>query len=236
MKRWAAALLLLCLWGCQVPATPGAAPPALVQQTVPATDPADERIAVLLHGYGSNEQDLLSLAPRLGLNGRVVSFRAPQTAGRGWAWFPIEFTDTGTSYPSDAADAAVLRLASELRSLGRVHDAPIVVVGFSQGAMLSMMLAVEHPDTVDASVALSGALPRQLRANGKASPIFAVHGVDDDIIPIERARTANAWLRDAGADVELLEVPGLKHRTSPAALTRASEWLTSNCAASGCAR
>lgn len=221
---------MLLLVSCQVPrsVTP------LTAHEVAAADPTDERLTVLLHGYGSNEKDLLILTEPLGLAGPIISYRAPEPGGHGFAWFPIDFTSEGSRYDADAADAIVLRLAAELRGLRAQRKGPLVVVGYSQGAMLAMLLAAEHPDTLDAAVALSGALPRKPIAAPKTAPVFMAHGTKDPIVPPERARTARTWLSEAGVDAELLEVEGVEHRISRKALDGARSWLKEVCAAQGC--
>ena len=180
-----------------------------------ANDPTDDRLVVLLHGYGADERDLVGAARRVGLRGPLLSVRGPERAGRGWSWFPINFR-AARRYPPDAADRVLERLAAFLAQEKSGHDGEVVVLGFSQGAMMAMMLAVEHPDSVDRAIALSGTLPRPVQTPDDWDPataplIYAIHGKADTVIPLERARQAQKWLEEAGAEPTYMEYDGMKH-------------------------
>ena len=240
MKRLAFAFLL-ALMGCQQPAptaqqtaaptpAPTSAVEPLVHLTELATVPSDKRIAILLHGYGSNEHDLIPLARRAGFKGIIESYVAPEQAGNGYAWFPINFEPGGTRYAPDAADEVLLRLAESLRELRQTHtDGEFVVLGFSQGAMMTMLLAAEHPDALDRGIALSGALPRPPRAaSGEHPPLFMAHGTNDRVVPVERGRAAHEALRGSGISVTFREYAGLGHSVSPAVLRDVQSWAAAS--------
>jgi phospholipase/carboxylesterase len=199
----------------------------LIHLTELATDENDRRVAVLLHGYGSDEFDLIPLARRVGLEGRIESFVGPHEVGSGHGWFPIDFESDGVRYPPDAADDVVARLAASLRELRSTHEGrELVVLGFSQGAMLTMLLAAEHPTTLDRGIALSGALPRDPRpASGPHPPLFIAHGTSDRVVPTDRGRRAARLLRAAGVPVSFHEYEGLDHRIDKRVLNDAREWL-----------
>lgn len=186
----------------------------------PALDRSDTRVGVLLHGYGSNEKDLLRVARSVGLSGPLIGIRAPLEAGRGWAWFPINFR-AEPRYEPNAADEVLEGLADELRGIQKDHpDSEIVVLGFSQGAMMAMMLASEHPDALDRAIALSGTLPRPVTTPASFDPataplIYAIHGTDDDVVSLERARQAQQWLEAAGTEPTYMEYEGMGHRIGP---------------------
>lgn len=201
----------------------------LLHITELGTNPEDRRVAVLLHGYGSNEFDLIPLARELGFEGPIESFVGPVEAGSGHAWFPIDFQSTGVRYAPDAADEPLKRLATSLKELRAIHAGhELVVLGFSQGAMMTMMLAAEHPDALDRGVALSGALPRPLKvpSGARHPPVFMAHGTADKVVPVERGRAAHEALRELGVSVTFREYDGMAHRVAPNVVRDARAWLT----------
>lgn len=202
----------------------------LVRFEAGAIDAEDPRVAVLLHGYGSNEKDLVGLARSVGLDGPLVSLRAPERAGNGWAWFPINF-GAEPRYAPDAADDVLGTVAAELRGIRREHPGKrVVVIGFSQGAMLTMLLAVEHPDALDQAIALSGTLPRRPEPPANFDPetaplIYAIHGTADEVVSLERGRQAQMWLEEVGAEPTYNEYDGMGHRVAPAVINDLGNYL-----------
>ncbi len=97
-------------------------------------------LLVLLHGYGSNEEDLMGLAPYLDPRFLMVSARAPQALDLGgFAWFPVEFTPFGLALDQAQARAACTRLEAWLegwRAAPQVDPEQIFLLGFSQGASI----------------------------------------------------------------------------------------------------
>lgn len=236
-------MVLLLFAACEAPAAPPTkitinapeTPPAAAPSSEPllyltelAIDPADKRVGVLLHGYGSNEFDLIPLARELGLKGPIESFVAPQKAGNGHAWFAIERGPDGSRAEPAEVDAALGRLISSLAVLRDLHDGhELVLLGFSQGAMMTMLAAAEHPGAFDRGIALSGALPRPLKptAVGTRPQLFLGHGDGDRVVSLERGRAAEAALREAGVPLTFREYPGMGHRVDPRVVADVREWL-----------
>jgi phospholipase/carboxylesterase len=84
------------------------------------------------------------------------------------------------------------------------------LIGFSQGAALSSMLALLHPDRIDRLAALAGFLPEDAASLVTSKPlegkkVFIAHGTRDDRVPVERARQAVEQLKQAGAQVTYCE-------------------------------
>ena len=150
---------------------------------------------VLLHGYGSNKEDLFGLAPYFsGWN--LLCLEAPEPTGMGgFAWYPIRWENTGKIIdPSDVQASAELvsQCISQWVQTEQVQG-PLVIGGFSQGAILSMQLLLLNT-VADGFVFMSGyALPQwkdAIAANiqSKALPIIQTHGTADQIIPFEWAQ------------------------------------------------
>lgn len=211
--------------------TSGTTAAPLLHLTELATDEDDTRVGVLLHGYGSDEFDLIPLARQMGLHGPIESFVGPHDVGDRHGWFPIDFESDGARYSPEAADTVLERLASGLRQLRETHaGSEIVVVGFSQGAMMTLLLAAEHPDALDRGVALSGALPRPPKPSKKGAshpPVWMAHGTQDGVVPLERGRQAKEMMKEAGVPVSFHEFDRLGHRVDARVVDEASAWLAS---------
>jgi len=163
----------------------------------------DAPLVVLLHGYGSNEADLFSFAPHLPDNVHVVSLRAPIALGYGYAWFPIHF-DASMERWTDAQEVAnavayVTDFIHEYTTKNPVDVAKVYLIGFSQGAMLSLSVGLYH-NAVKGIAALSGYLDHRIQkpTNTLDLPIFVSHGDADDVVPYSWAITSVERLKEFG--------------------------------------
>jgi phospholipase/carboxylesterase len=159
----------------------------------------DAPIVVMVHGYGSHENDLLSLKEYLSPNVHYLSVRAPISLGFGaFAWYPINFDNLGKK-ESDTIQAAesrdlLMRFIKEFKSNYKLENNPVWLLGFSQGAILSYALALNYPDQFKKVIALSGYILKEIVPesfpNGafKELDFFISHGKEDDVIPISAPR------------------------------------------------
>ena len=158
---------------------------------------------VLLHGYGSNKEDLFGLAPYFsGWN--LLCLEAPEPTGMGgFAWYPIRWENTGKIIdPSDVQASAELvsQCISQWVQTEQVQG-PLVIGGFSQGAILSMQLLLLNM-VADGFVFMSGyALPQwkdtiAVHVQSKDLPIIQTHGTADQVIPFEWAQHTSKQFTD----------------------------------------
>lgn len=192
-------------------------------------------LLLLLHGIGSNEADLFGLAPYLDGRFFVVSARAPVVMGAGaFGWFNIEFTPSGPV--ADAAQArASLSLAAnfidELTDAYALDSRRVYLLGFSQGAMMSLGLTLALPSDVAGVVAMSGRLPsRDLQppdTQGALAglPVLVTHGLYDPVLPISNGRDIRDRMNAAGAALTYREYP-MGHEVSAECLQDVARWLT----------
>lgn len=170
-------------------------------------------IVLMIHGYGSHENDLFGIKDYLRPEAHYVSVRAPMTLGfGGFAWYPIHFDQVGakTSDTTVAAESRDLlrRFIIEFRKAHNLSDNPLWLMGFSQGAILSYAYCLNYPQEVAKVMALSGyvlkeIVPEQYNLSGlQHLRFFVSHGSQDDIIPIQAARMT----------VEFLEKLKIQHR------------------------
>ena len=189
---------------------------------------------ILLHGLGSNEQDLFSFAPLLDPKYLILSVQAPIAYGfGGYAWFNIDLT---SGIPSANIQQVIYarRLLSafidEAIKTYQPNTDHIYLVGFSQGAIMSYATAFTEPDKIRGIVAMSGYILREVTPQISYSPglerlkIFATHGVSDQVLPIFLGRATNDYLRTLHVDYEYKEYE-MAHEVNQECLTDVRNWL-----------
>lgn len=190
---------------------------------------APHAVVLFLHGFGSNEQDLSSLAPALGLDLPWASLRAPLELGHGGAaWFEITTPGAPDAAPVEAATAAIWAWIDE-------NVAPatrIIPIGFSQGGLMASQLLRTRPERVIAPVILGGFVlgttqpgDEELREN--LPSVFWGRGSEDRVIaPIAIARTTE-FLPAHSALIEKV-YPGLAHGINAAELDDVRDFITAH--------
>ncbi len=209
----------------------------LVVRVVGPAPPVATTTVVLLHGFGAGGDDLVDLARALGAPptarflfpaGPLLLEGDPDGAR---AWWLIDFErlqramalglDRSEEVPAGLAEARAVidGLLDQLEAQGAER---IVLGGFSQGAMLSLDVALHRAKPL-AGLALMSAT----RINGKAwraglarvkgVPVFVSHGTRDPLLPFAEARTLRDELAGAGADVDWVEFGG-GHEIPPPAM------------------
>ena len=137
----------------------------------PSTSISKAPLLLLLHGYGSNEEDLFSFAEELPEEYLIISARAPfPMQPYGNAWYAINF-DADENKFSDIPQATSSRdliatFIDEVIENYAVDPAKITLVGFSQGAILSHAVALSFPEKIQRVVALSGYLNKEILKEG----------------------------------------------------------------------
>lgn len=177
-----------------------------------ASDPA--RLLLLLHGWTGDENSMWVFVRNFPENFGILAPRAPYPAPEGgYSWRAI--TPNSWGFPGldelrPAADALV-RLVDELAREQAWDAAQFDVIGFSQGAALTCLLGLLHPQRVRRIGVLAGFLPVGAETLLAARPlagksIYMAHGTQDELVPIQRARETVAALEQAGAQVSYCEV------------------------------
>ena len=192
-------------------------------------------LLLLLHGYGSNEQDLFSFAAELPEEYYIVSVRAPYNLQYGsYAWYAINF-DAGQNKFSDNDQARISRdliakFIDELIDKYPIDATNVTLIGFSQGTILSYAVALSHPEKVQRVVAMSGYInPEILEDNYLKNSfsnlkVFVSHGTADQVIPVEWGRKAKPFLENMGIETTYKEYP-VGHGVSPQNFYDFKNWL-----------
>ncbi|MGH2349069.1 MAG: alpha/beta hydrolase [bacterium] len=193
-------------------------------------------LLLLLHGLGSHEGDLMGLAPYLDRRFFVVSARGPVTLAPGaYAWFHTEFTPQGPVINPDEAERSrttLIRFIDELVEQYDLDPDRVYLMGFSQGAIIGLSIALTAPDHLTGLVAMSGRILPQVREQLAAPerlaglPVLVVHGRYDPLLPVDDyARPARDFL--AGLPVALTyREYAMAHQVSDESLEDVARWLT----------
>jgi phospholipase/carboxylesterase len=183
-------------------------------------------LVVLLHGRGSNEQEILSLAAHLPGGVEYVAVRAPIAEGGGYAWF----ANRGIGRPvAESLDATMRWFRSWLDAVA-APGWPVVLVGFSGGAAFAGGLVLADPGRFAGAAILYGTLPFEAGFpfdTGRLAhlPVFVAQGDTDTVIPRELLERTWAYLHGAsGAPTVGRRDPGGHGITAPT-LHRLAEWV-----------
>lgn len=176
---------------------------------------ADARLVVILvHGRGASAEDILSLTYEL--RAKDVTYLAPQASGR--TWYPSSFlTPIPQNEPGISSGLRVLSgLVDQVGKQG-VPQNRIVLMGFSQGACLSLEFAARHAQQYAGVVGLSGGLigppgtPRTYSGTMDGTPVFLGCSDIDPHIPLERVHETADVFRRLGASVDERIYPRMGH-------------------------
>ncbi len=177
--------------------------------------PSAARLGVILvHGRGGSAQDMLGLAEETGLTD--VAWLAPQAAGH--SWYPYSFlSPIKRNEPGITSGLRTLARLIEELAQGGLPAERVALMGFSQGACLSLEFAARHARRYAAIVGLSGGLigppgtPRDYPGTLAGTPVFLGCSDIDAHIPVERVRESADVLRALAADVDERIYPGMGH-------------------------
>ncbi|GAB4418649.1 MAG: alpha/beta fold hydrolase [Anaerolineales bacterium] len=196
--------------------------------------PADEETLYpaifALHGHGSNERDLIGLAPHLQDNLLWVSGRGPVDFAPGaYDWYPV--TEFGKPDPTylEAALKRIDNFISELLQAYPIDPQKLFLMGFSQGSMISMSFLLTRPQCIAGVIAQSGYVPMQSRlqvdeAGVKGKPVVMTHGYEDSSMPLGWSHQSRDFLLHYGVDVEYHNFH-MGHTITTESLETARNWL-----------
>lgn len=192
-------------------------------------------LLLLLHGYGSNEEDLFSFANELPEEYYVISARAPYDLMYGsYAWYAINF-DADENKFSDIVHARASRdiianFIDELVANYPIDSQDVALIGFSQGAILGYAIALSYPEKVQRLVAMSGYLNIEIAVDDfknndfSSLKIFASHGTVDQVIPVEWAQKSIPLIENLGIPIVYKEYP-VGHGVAPQNFFDLKKWL-----------
>lgn len=198
----------------------------------PKTKSDNNKAIVLLHGVGSNEQDLFGLADQLPSDFYILSVRGPFSLGGGrYAWYNVDFSTGKPVFDKEqelSSREALTKFVAEIKQQYKLHN--VYLGGFSQGAIMSYSVGLSHPKEVTGVIALSGRILEEIQRtiiSGNDLPklkIFLAHGVQDDKLPIHYAREGKNYLERLHVKLSYHEYP-MGHQINEAVLKDLNGWL-----------
>lgn len=199
----------------------------------PLKEATNPPLLILLHGYGSNEQDLFSFAEELPDELLIISAQAPYEMGFGaYAWYAINFDDVNGKF-SDLKQAkeSIDKIAifiDEIKAKYNTNADKTFLLGFSQGAILSYSLSFIYPNKVNYVLALSGyinskMIPTQISDKIKTA-YYCSHGSVDQVLPVDWARKSAPFLDNLGLQNVYTEYP-VGHGVAPQNFYSFKSWI-----------
>ena len=184
----------------------------------------------LIHGYGSNYDDLFSFAPYLPKNLTIIALEAPLSLAQGsYAWYHL-YPEQNGALKSDLNEAqrSLKLITNDIKQLiekYNINKMDVSVLGFSQGAILSWALAYSKSEIVRRVIALSGYIHESIDTSDPPKFIgYATHGITDEIIPIKMARDSVFPISQKHSTIEYHEFND-GHNISQENFTKMLIWL-----------
>ena len=201
----------------------------------PASGRDPRSMVILLHGYGSNGDDLMGLVPHWRASLPDTVFMAPNApeicpgAPGGYQWWSL--TDLGR----DSRAAGVRQAAPLVNAFIDMHrtayDLPnsqVALVGFSQGTMMALHVGPRRPEVLAGIVGYSGMLAdaEALRTEVKTRPpLLLVHGDADPMVPFAAMGEAEVEFKATGFQINTHTAQGLGHSIDEAGLRLGGDFL-----------
>lgn len=196
------------------------------------TGPEKPPLLVLLHGRGTNEDDLLGLVDYLDPRFFIISARAPfrfQEGYGGYTWYDVQDIGSPVLQQFDESYRKLLQFITDIKTGYPVDENRVYLLGFSMGSVMSFAAALTMPGLVRGIVAHSGYVPENTGLSFawdrlQELSVFVAHGVHDPVISIDYGRRAHALLKKSSADVTYKEYP-IHHTISEESLSDLTDWL-----------
>ncbi len=201
----------------------------------PASGGPAHQLVVLLHGWGSDGNDLIGLAPEWARrlpDARFVAPHAPDPCEQnpaGRQWFSLTDRDQRAVGQGAARAAATIDafLDDELARLA-LSDERLALVGFSQGTMMALHVALRRARACAAVIGYSGALVGAETLAGELRsrpPVFLAHGDADEMIPFSSLAATVEALGALEVPVRWHAAPGVGHGIDPESLALGGDFL-----------
>jgi phospholipase/carboxylesterase len=189
-------------------------------------------LLLMLHGYGSNERDLISFAPYLDARLHIVAARGILNLGFGYAWYQLG-GGPGNLRPDPATRTQALdvlgKFVADLPERLGADPQRFFLLGFSQGAIMSYALGLTQPQRFAGIIPLSGYFDSETVSALDVTQldeldILAMHGTYDEVIPVTAARKTRDFLAQTPVTLSYHEYP-VGHTVASEGLALIANWL-----------
>lgn len=192
-------------------------------------------LVVFLHGYGSNGQDLISLAPFMQNDMPETEFLAPNAPDHwqgmpmvnGYQWFELGLMDPGHILNGMRKSLPILNsFLDQMLKERDLTDENLALVGFSQGTMMALQAGLGRPKACAGVLGYSGAYyPDPLNTTIQKPPVMLIHGDADMVLSLEYFNNAVEHLNAQGIHPETHVRPHLGHGIDPIGLKLGTDFL-----------
>lgn len=205
------------------------------EERAPASGGPARQLVIMVHGYGADGRDLIDLADIFGRYLPDAHFVAPhapdpcEIAPFGRQWFSLSEGSMQQRWLGVTTVAPVLDqfIDAQQQLLGLSADR-VALLGFSQGAMLSLHVGPRRDQAMAGILSYSGMLIEADHLSHDMQskpPVLLIHGKVDEVVTVDGSRKAFGWLQAEGFDVSLKEISGLGHGISPDGIEAGAEFL-----------
>ena len=200
-----------------------------------STPDKNSPVIIMLHGFGSDENDLFSFSSELPEEYMIISLKAPiKLKPYGNAWYHIFFDNVDGKFSDDdqaiESREMVVQCIDEIIEKYPVDKDHITLLGFSQGTILSFAVALSYPEKIKNIIGLSGYINTNIFIDGYEKNdfsnlnVYSSHGQVDQVIPVDWARNTKPFLEKLGIDCVYSEFP-VGHGVAPQNFYEFKEWL-----------
>ncbi|KKC27926.1 alpha/beta hydrolase [Sphingomonas sp. SRS2] len=198
----------------------------------PLSSSRPNAIVILIHGYGSNGDDMISLARMIQPALPGAAFVAPNapsqiprmTAAHQW-WLIETFSMAERAAGASAAAPGLNAFITQELAQADLPSNRVLLIGFSQGTMMALHVGLRRQQPLAGIVGISGMLvaPDRLHAEiTSRPPVLLIHGTEDDIVPFNSMDLASTALNAAGVRVEVHASSGVAHSVGQDGLAAAT--------------
>jgi phospholipase/carboxylesterase len=190
----------------------------------------------MVHGFGSNEEDLFSFSRNLPDQLMIVSIRGPiEMQGMGYAWYNISIDHLGNKvYDIEKAIESRNDIVKCIEYCTKKYDTDpnnVTLLGFSQGSILINAVALTYPEKVKNIISLSGGFDRNIIQLSKSSfnnlSFYVSHGTDDMVLPYDQAKKTIEILKENNISFQF-ESYHVGHGVCPENFKSLLLWLNNN--------
>ncbi len=212
----------------------------------PADGQSIQKAVIMLHGYGADGNDLISMAPYMAKDLPNTVFYAPNAPtqqGAGYKWFNIDELAADTvfehfDYLQRLMERAKPVLPSIFDFIQKVANKynlkpeQVVLMGFSQGGLLALMSGLLYAPSLGGIIGCSAVpltINDSLSLNDVKSkpPVLLTHGTDDDVVPFIGMQISQSTLKNIGCQVQTHTVDGMGHNIDASSMDAMIKFIAS---------